>query len=62
MTKNFLSWISAGLAAIFAAALQYFTSGHELTLKAAGVFVGTALLVRAAQWVIATFGPAIPAA
>lgn len=57
MTKNFLSWMAAGVGAILAAALQYFTSGGELSVKSVAAFVGTALLLRAANWVVSTFGP-----
>ena len=57
MGKAFLQWLSAGLAGIAVATYQYFTSGHAVTVKAVVGFVATALLVRAANWVIATFGP-----
>lgn len=57
MTKNFLSWMSAGVGAILASALQYFTAGNVLTLKSVGAFVGTAILLRAASWVVANYGP-----
>ena len=57
MTKNFLSWMASGLAGIAVAVYTYFTSGHELSLKAAAGLVVSALLVRAAQWVVANLGP-----
>ena len=57
MGKQFLSWMAAGIGAILASALQYFTSGHVLTVSSLLTLVGTALLLRAANWVVATFGP-----
>jgi hypothetical protein len=57
MGKNFLSWMAAGIGALLASALQYFASGQAVSLKAVAVFIGTGLLVRAANWVVSTFGP-----
>ena len=57
MGKQFLSWMAAGLGAIAVATYNYFTSGHEITLKTVVAFIATALLVRAVNWVVATFGP-----
>jgi hypothetical protein len=55
--KNFLSWIAAGLGGIIAAGVQALQSGGGVNLKAAGSAVLVALLLRAANWVIATLGP-----
>lgn len=57
MTKNFLSWMASGLAGIAVSVYTYFTSGHELSLKSVLSFVASAVLVRAAQWVVANLGP-----
>lgn len=57
MTKNFLSWMAAGLAGIAVATYTYFTSGHAVSFKAVAGFVVAAILVRAANWVVATLGP-----
>jgi hypothetical protein len=57
MGKQFLSWMAAGLAGIAVAAYQFIQAGGPVTLKAVGGFVLTALIVRAANWVVATFGP-----
>lgn len=57
MPKQFLSWMAAGLGGILAAALVQFQSGTPLTAKAVLSFVGAALAVRAANWVVAVFGP-----
>ena len=57
MGKSFLSWMAAGLGGILAAALIHFQSGAPLDLKAVAGFIGAALLVRAANWIVATLGP-----
>jgi len=57
MTKNFLSWMSAGIGAILASTLSYFMSGNPVTFKSVVTVLGTALLLRAASWVVANFGP-----
>lgn len=57
MGKQFLSWMAAGLAGIAVAAYQHFAGGVAIDLKAVAGFVAAALLVRAANWVVATFGP-----
>ena len=57
MGAAFLKWMSAGLGAIFASALSYFMSGNVFTVKSALTFIGTALLLRAASWIVSTFGP-----
>jgi hypothetical protein len=57
MGKQLLSWMAAGLAGIAVATYQYFTSGHALTAKALAGFVASALLVRAANWIVANLGP-----
>ena len=57
MGKQFLAWMSAGLAGIAVAAYQYFAAGQAVSLKSVLTFVASALLVRASNWVIATFGP-----
>lgn len=57
MPKAFLSWMAAGLGGIVAAALVHFSSGTPVTLKSLVGFVGAAIAVRAANWIVATFGP-----
>lgn len=57
MTKNFLSWMAAGLGAIVVATYTYFTSGHVITFKAVIGFVASAVLIRAVNWVVANYGP-----
>lgn len=57
MGKAFLQWMAAGLGGIVAAALVYYQSGAVLTVKSVLGFVGAALAVRAANWIIATLGP-----
>lgn len=57
MGKAFLSWMAAGLAGIAVAAYQHFTTGAPVNAKAVIGFVAAALLVRAANWIVATFGP-----
>lgn len=57
MGKNFISWMAAGVGGILAAAVQVLTAGGSIDLKAAGTAALTAVLLRAANWVIATFGP-----
>lgn len=57
VAKAFLQWMASGLGGIVAAALVYYQSGAVLTLNSVLSFVGAALAVRAANWVIATLGP-----
>lgn len=57
MGKAFLQWMAAGVGGILAAALAHFTSGAPLTFTTLLTFVGAAVLVRAANWVIAFLGP-----
>ncbi len=57
MGKQFLGWLAAGLGGILTAAVAHFSSGAAFSLKDAGTFIGFALLVRAANWVVATLGP-----
>lgn len=57
MTKNLLSWMAAGLAAIVVATVNYVAVHPGLSLKAVALYVATALIVRAANWVIANYGP-----
>lgn len=57
MGKSFLSWMAAGLAGIAVAAYTYVTTSGGVTLKSVVGFVAAALLVRAANWAVATFGP-----
>lgn len=57
MGKQFLSWMAAGLAGIAVAAWQHFQAGVPVSAKTVIGFVGAAVLVRAANWVVATFGP-----
>lgn len=56
MSKNFLSWMAAGLAGIAVATYEHFSSGAAVSAKAVIGFVVAALLVRASSWVVATFG------
>lgn len=57
MGKSFLSWMAAGLAGIAVAVYTYATTTGGVTVKSIVGFVAAALLVRAANWVVATFGP-----
>lgn len=57
MGKQFLSWMAAGLAGIAVAAYEFIEHGGAFTLKSIAGFVAAAVLVRAANWVVATFGP-----
>lgn len=57
MGKQFLAWLAAGVGGIIAAGIQALQSGGGVNLKAAGSAVLVAVLLRAANWVIATFGP-----
>lgn len=58
--KQFLGWMAAGIGGILAAALAQFTSGTPLTAKSALTFLGAAVLVRAANWVVSNLGPKAP--
>jgi len=55
--KQFLAWLAAGIGGIIAAGVQALQSGGGVNLKAAGTAVLVAVLLRAANWVVATFGP-----
>lgn len=57
MGKAFLSWMAAGLGGILVAALGFIQSGGPVTVTTVLTFVGSALLVRAANWIVATLGP-----
>lgn len=57
MGKQFLAWLAAGIGGIIAAGVQALQSGGGVNLKAAGTAVLVAVLLRAANWVVATFGP-----
>lgn len=59
MTKNLLSWMAAGLATILVATLNYVLGNPGIGVKAVLIFVGSALLVRVANWVVANFGPPV---
>lgn len=57
MGKAFVQWMAAGIGGILAAAVQVLTSGGGINLKAAGVALLTAVVLRAANWVVSYFGP-----
>lgn len=57
MGKQFLSWMAAGLAGIAVATYEFIEHGTGLTVKTVVSFVLAAILVRAANWAVATFGP-----
>lgn len=57
MGKQFLSWMAAGLAGIAVGAYQFIEAHGAFNMKAVLGFVVSAVLVRAANWVVATFGP-----
>lgn len=57
MTKNLLSWMAAGLAGIVVGTLNYVLAHPGLGFKAVLGFVGSALLVRVANWIVANFAP-----
>lgn len=57
MTKNLLSWMAAGLAALAAATVDYVVAHPGLSVKAVALYIATGLIVRAANWVVANLGP-----
>lgn len=55
--KELIKWMAAGLAGIALATWQHFQAGTPVSLKLVVAFVASALLVRAANWVVANVGP-----
>jgi len=57
MNKNFWSWMAAGVGSLVLSIANYLTSGQSISAKSVGLFIGGAVLLRAANWVIANVGP-----
>ena len=56
MLKNLLSWLAAGVGGILSQVFALLQGGN-VNLKIVLNAVAIAVLLRAANWVIATFGP-----
>ena len=57
MGKQFLSWMAAGLGGILSQVFAMIQVGGGVTVKLVLNAVIVAVLLRAANWVVATFGP-----
>ena len=57
MGKQFLAWMAAGVGGILSQVFAAIQSGGGFTPKAVLNAVIVAAILRAANWIIATFGP-----
>lgn len=58
--KEFLKWMAGGVGGLLLALVQAYQAGG-MSIKAIGTVLLGAVLYRAGSWLVAKFGPQLPA-